>query len=205
MSMRSPVTGGGRALGRPERSFPIIGLGASAGGLDALQRLLPRIPAGNMALVIVTHLSDAHDSQLAEVLGWATTLPVRKVEGPTRVEPGSIYVIPPGWDLELRQGTLTLVTPGPARPRRPIDVFLRSLAEDWGRMAVGIILSGAGSDGAAGLEAVRACGGATFVQAPETAEFPSMPRHALAYADASLSLEELGEAMRRLVHLFGAA
>ncbi len=162
--------------------LPVVGIGASAGGLDAFIRVLRSIPPdAGCAFVLVQHLDARHPSSLSTILGHATTMPVGEASDGMPVEPNRVFVIPPNTELTIANRVLRL------SPRQqtsaahmPVDRFLSSLARDCGSRAIGVILSGAGSDGATGLLAVREAGGVTFAQDPATAEFPSMPAMAAA-------------------------
>jgi two-component system CheB/CheR fusion protein len=176
----------------------VVGVGASHGGVDALLALLPHLqPGGGAAYVVAMHLAGAAESHLPAVLARASPLPVREVTAAVVPLAGHVYVLPPQWGLVLREGRLTLVSPGPQRPARPIDALLRSLAAGLGPRASGVVLSGEGDDGTDGLAAVGARGGATYVQVPWLAAHPGMPRSALPYARYCLTLEELGVALSR--------
>jgi two-component system CheB/CheR fusion protein len=158
-----------------------VGIGASAGGLEACTTLLKALPANSgMAFVVVQHLDPHHQSLLRELLSRATKMPVTQVEDGIAPEPHHVYVIPPDHDLTLRQGALRLSSRQQAGKHMPIDLFLSSLAEDQTRGAIGIILSGTGSDGTAGLRAVKSGGGITFAQDPKSAPYPGMPESAIA-------------------------
>ena len=159
--------------------FPIVGIGASAGGLDALTQLLQALPPDTgMGFVIIQHLSPTHVSSLAEILARVTTMPVCEVRDEPVVEPDHVYIIPPGRDMSIAGGKLHLEPQ--ARPVRPrgIDQFFRGLAADCGHRSIGVVLSGALDDGTVGLEAIKAEGGITFAQ-DETAQHASMPRSAV--------------------------
>ncbi|MBV9251906.1 MAG: PAS domain-containing protein, partial [Acetobacteraceae bacterium] len=158
---------------------PIVGIGASAGGLDALKRLLLNIePHSGMALVVVQHLAPHRESALAEILGRATALPVSQAANDSLVEPDHVYVIPPNTTLTLREGRLSLASPRGSRVHpNVIDEFFTSLAHDRGGMASCVILSGTGSDGTLGLRAVKEHGGLTIAQAE--AEYDGMMRSAV--------------------------
>jgi len=161
--------------------IPVVGIGASAGGIEALEALLGGIPAGSgMAYVVVQHLPPTHTSMLAEILGRACKLPVGTVSDGVRVVPDRVYVAPPGSDLELREGCIHLKPrAGPPEQHRPIDRFFCSLAEERKELSIGVILSGSGSDGTAGLQAIKAEGGITFAQ-DDSAQQEGMPRSAIA-------------------------
>ncbi|MGH9322389.1 MAG: chemotaxis protein CheB [Vicinamibacteria bacterium] len=159
---------------------PVVGVGASAGGLEALTQLLHALPVDTgMAFVLVQHLSPDHPSALAEILSRATAMPVMEVKDKPQVEPNRVYVIPPGRVMFISEGALQLVARESHEQPRPIDQFLRSLAEDQGHRAIGVILSGTGSDGTLGLEEIKGAGGITFAQ-DDTALQESMPRSAIA-------------------------
>lgn len=160
--------------------FPIVGVGASAGGLDAFSRLLQALPDDTgMAFVLVQHLSPTHTSSLAAILSKKTKMPVSEARDSELAQPNHVYVIPPGMDMVISSGLLNL-TPRNAEQKQhlPIDQFLCSLAEDKGVQAIGVILSGAATDGTLGLEAIKANGGITFAQ-DDTAETSSMPHSAI--------------------------
>ncbi len=160
----------------------MVGIGASAGGLPALTRFFEAFDAPcGMAFVIVMHLAPNHESNVAEILQRGTRLTVVQVHGETAIEADHAYVIPPDKDLRMYDGHLMLT--GTTRERGPhvaIDVFLRTLAEAHGDRAFAIILSGMGSDGAMGIRRMNECGGVSFAQDPDDAEFDSMPRAAIA-------------------------
>jgi two-component system CheB/CheR fusion protein len=171
----------GRAR-RPEGlAFPVVGIGASAGGLEALEQFLKQLaPKSGMSFVVVQHLDPTYEGMLAELLQRATTLPVTQIIDGMHVEPDHVYVIPPNRDLSILQGVLHLLTPvAPRGLRLPIDFFFRSLAADMRERSVGVLLSGMGSDGTLGLRAIRESAGSTFVQKPESARYDSMPRSAI--------------------------
>ena len=161
--------------------FPIVGIGASAGGLEAFSDLLRQLPLDTgMGFVLVQHLDPTHDSALTELLQRVTTLPVREVTNNLAVEPNHVYVIPPNTNLGISAGALIL-SPRPEIPAaaRSIDAFFESLAEDQRERAIGVVLSGTASDGTAGLEAIKAEGGITFAQ-DASAKYDSMPQSAVA-------------------------
>jgi two-component system CheB/CheR fusion protein len=165
----------------PERVPPIVGLGSSAGGLDALTKFFGAMPADSgIVFVIVAHLDPTHASLMAELLGRCTTMPVVQVEADTPVEADHVYCIPPGKYLSISGRTLRLTPPiETGSVRMPIDFFLRSLAGATPGQLVGIILSGTGSDGTIGLREIKAAGGLAIAQDPASAEHDGMPRRAI--------------------------
>jgi len=162
----------------------IVGLGASAGGLEPLQQFLAGVPTGSgLAYVVVQHMDPTHKALLAELLQRATSMPVREAVNAQRIEPDAVYVIPPNSELTVLGGALHLAIPlQPRGQRLPIDVFFSSLARELGPRAVGVVLSGMGSDGTQGLEAISSQGGLTLAQQPDSAQFDSMPKSAIASA-----------------------
>ena len=161
---------------------PVVGIGASAGGLEAGKLLLANLPANTgLAFVFVQHLDPKHHSDLTEILAKVSAIPVRVAADGIAIEPDHLYVTPPDADLEIANQFLRMTPrdPAPSGPHMPIDRFLRSLAHERGSRAIGVILSGAGADGASGLEAVKAAGGVTLAQDPATARFSSMPQAAI--------------------------
>jgi two-component system CheB/CheR fusion protein len=177
----------------------VVGVGASAGGLEALRELLGNIELGQMALVVVQHLSPDHDSLLAELLARTCPFAVEAATDGTVPQAKHVYVIPANADLALMQGVLrVLPRDGTNALHLPIDFLFRSLADELGPCAMGVVLSGTGSDGTAGLKAIRAAGGITFVQDPETAKYDSMPRSAMACADFCLDPRAIASELGRL-------
>jgi two-component system, chemotaxis family, CheB/CheR fusion protein len=162
-------------------SFPIVGVGASAGGLAAFGKFLSSLPTTTgMAFVLVQHLAPQHESQLVQLLTKETRLPVTEARDGLRVEPNHVYVIPPNVDLALTQGVLHLTPRAETHgPHLSIDYFMRSLAHDRTSRAIGVVLSGTGSDGTLGLAEIKAAGGITFAQDPASAESPEMPASAI--------------------------
>ncbi|MDB4969029.1 MAG: Sensor protein [Myxococcales bacterium] len=183
--------------------FPVVGIGASAGGLEAFTQLLSCLPSDTgMAFVLIQHLDPQHDSLLAHALSRATSMPVVQITDGMWIEPNNVYVIPPNADAAILHGVLTLL-PRPTdtrRPHLPVDFFLRALAADLGKQAIGVVLSGTASDGTAGLKAIKAADGIALVQDPTTAKFVGMPQSAIdaAVADAILTPVELAEELGRL-------
>jgi two-component system, chemotaxis family, CheB/CheR fusion protein len=167
---------------QPPECFPVVGIGASAGGLDAFRQLLSHLPIDTgMAFVLIQHLEPNQKSLLSEILSRETTMPVVEVQQGMAVEPNCIYVIPPSTKMVILQGLLHLTprdkTHGVAMP---IDAFFLSLAIDRGSKAIAVVLSGGESDGARGLEAVKEAGGITFAQCEASAKVSSMPNTAVA-------------------------
>lgn len=161
----------------------VVGLGASAGGLKALEQFFAAMPSDSgAAFVVVQHLSPNFESLMQELLQPHTNMTVQRVIGGMTLQPNQVYLIPPGQNLVIQSGRLYLMDQ-PPRPRSqinlPIDLFFASLASDCGKRAVGIVLSGGGDDGSQGLQAIRTSGGLPLVQDPATAEIPDMPHNAL--------------------------
>ena len=177
----------------------MVGVGASAGGLEAFTELLSHLPDDTgMAFVLIQHLDPSHESHLTELLSKASKMPVSEVKGETRAEANHVYVIPPRCNLGISDGVLH-TPPRPASGRNmPIDSFLRALAADRGSKAIGVVLSGTASDGTLGLQAIKAAGGITFAQEMRTAKFDSMPRSAIAAGVVDFVLPPAGIA-RQLV------
>ena len=176
-------------------AFPIVGVGASAGGLEALEQFLRHVPdKSGLAVVIVQHLDPTHKGLLPELLQRATAMPVHQVKDRTAVKPDCVYVIPPNYDMSILHGVLHLFKPtAPRGLRLPIDFFFRSLAEDQQERSIGVILSGMGSDGTLGLRAIKEKAGLALAQDPASAKFDSMPRNAInaGLADLVAPVEEL--------------
>jgi two-component system CheB/CheR fusion protein len=160
--------------------FPIVGVGASAGGLEAFTQLFKNLPANpGMAFVLVQHLAPEHESMLTQLLSKSTEMPIREVKNGMVVEPDNVYVIPPDKEMLVFQGVLHLSPREKTKmPYMPVDSFLRSLAEDRRNNAMAIILSGTGSDGSMGIRAIKGEGGIVFAQ-DETAKYDGMPKSAI--------------------------
>ena len=188
-------------LRSPSALFPIVGIGASAGGLEAFTELLKHLPLDTgMGFVLVQHLAPQHESMLTEVLSRATRLPVAEVAEGMEAQPDHVYIIPPNSNMAIERGTLHLSSRSSQRGHQmPIDHFLASLAEDRRDKAIGIILSGTASDGTLGLKAIKAEGGFTFAQ-DETAKYDSMPKSAIAagYVDYVLSPQDIAKELARI-------
>jgi two-component system CheB/CheR fusion protein len=193
---------------RPQRRFPTVGIGASAGGVNALQRFFEVLPNDvDAAFVVVVHLDPAHESELPAILGARTKMPVTQVTGRTRLEPGRVYVIPPNRQLLITDQHLALTEfDEPRWQRAPIDLFFRSLAAQRGD-DFAIVLSGAGSDGSVGIKAMKEAGGIIVVQDPDEAEYSAMPRAAVAtgIADFVLPVREIAAKLPEIIHDRGQA
>ncbi|HEY9606009.1 MAG TPA: chemotaxis protein CheB [Allocoleopsis sp.] len=181
--------------------FPVVGIGASAGGLEAFTQLLSHLPRDTgMAFVLIQHLDPKHKSLLREILTRATPMPVVEVSDGMAVEPNCVYVIPPNTKMVIQEGVLQLT---PREKNRgvpmPVDAFFLSLAEARGNKAIAIVLSGGDSDGARGLEAVKGAGGITFAQCESSAKVSSMPNTAVAtgQVDFILPPEEIAEELAK--------
>ncbi len=161
--------------------FPIAGIGASAGGLEALEQFLGNVPENSgIAFVVIQHLDPTHKGIMTELLQRTTPMKVVQVKDRMRVKPDCVYLIPPNRDMSILHGVLHLFEPAAPRGLRlPLDFFFRSLAEDRRERSIGVILSGMGSDGTLGLRAIKEKGGLVVVQDPATAKFDSMPRCAI--------------------------
>ena len=171
----SPKTSGnGRSA--EDADFPIVAIGASAGGLEAFRSLIGALPSNTrFSFVIIQHLSPTHESMLPDILSKTTALPVIEAKDNMELLAGSIYVMPPTANLTLEQGRLRLHPREGQGRNMPVDVFFRSLAEDQPHRAIAVILSGAGTDGSLGMQEVKAAGGITFAQDEKSARFHSMP------------------------------
>ena len=203
--MKKQTRGGKREPGKASENtnpseqekgdFPIVGIGASAGGLEALEQFLGHVPAqSGMAFVIIQHLDPTHKGIMPELLQRTTAIKVLQAKDRMKVEPGHVYVIPPNKDMSILHGALHLFEPAAPRGLRlPIDFFFRSLADDRQEKSVGVILSGMGSDGTMGLRAIKEKAGLALVQEPASAKFDSMPRSAIdaGLADIVAPAEEL--------------
>lgn len=176
---QEPLAGGGKL---PPRPLTILGIGASAGGLESLSQFLAPLPLGAMqAVVVVQHLDPTHPDLLPELLQRVTPLTVSQVQDRTRVRRDCVYVVPPGKDLSIRGGVIHLHEPAAARGHGlPINFFFRALAEDQRERSVAVVLSGMGTDGTEGAKAIKDQGGLVLVQDPATAKFPSMPGSVIA-------------------------
>ena len=175
----APIAGSNVSTSNATRA---VGVGASAGGLAAIQQFLAGAPVGSgLAYVVVQHLDPTHKAMLVELLARSTVMRVLEAAEGMRLEPDVVYVIPPNRDLTLSAEVLHLAPPAQPRGLRlPIDLLFSSLARNQGERAVGVVLSGMGSDGTLGLQAIKSQGGLTLAQSPESAQFDSMPKSAIA-------------------------
>lgn len=183
------MTGDGLLRRRPPvLATRIVGIGASAGGLESLEQFFRQVPArSGLAYIVVQHLDPTQKAMLAELLQRATSMSVREAEPQMRVEPNCVYVIAPNTELSVLNNALNLEPPAEPRGMRlPVNVLFSSLASAQGERAIGVILSGMGSDGTLGLQAIKAVGGLTVVQQPDTAQFDSMPRSAISAGCADI-------------------
>jgi len=180
-----PVTA--QATARAPRA--VVGIGASAGGLKALQAFFEAVPPGSgMAWVVIMHLDPERESRVAAILQDRTPVPVTQVTGPTRVEADHVYVIPPGHDLAMLGAAIRVLPRGDDPQHAPVDLFFRTLAEAHGANAVGVVLSGTGSDGASGIRHIKEHGGITVAQSPGEADHDGMPAAAIATGQVDLVL-----------------
>lgn len=170
--------------GKTTVGFPIVGIGASAGGVTALMEFFSGMPSDaepGMAFVLVQHLAPDHKSILPDLIRRYTRMQVFKVEDGMEVQINCVYIIPPNSEMALLNRTLHLFEPtAPRYHRLPIDFFFRSLALNQRERAIGVVLSGCGSDGTLGVRAIKVEGGMVIAQKPESAEFDGMPRSAIA-------------------------
>lgn len=177
--------------------FPIVGIGASAGGIEALGKFFDATPTDSgMAFVIVLHLDPTRESQLAAVLSSNTEMPVTEITDGMPIEANHVYVIAPDSYLRVAGNACHLSEPDEARGHRfPVDVLFRSLAEDQKERAICVVLSGTGHNGTEGLKDVKAAGGCAVAQDPETAKFDGMPRSAISadLVDRVLAPEQISE------------
>jgi len=186
----------------PELSPQIIAIGASAGGLEALEKLFAGLSSQSGAtFVVIQHLSPDHKSMMANLLARHTAMPVVMVEQDMPIEPNRVYLIPPGSIMHMGAGKLTLTPKNPRTLTLPIDVFFKSMAEHYGARSVGVVLSGTGSDGTRGAAAINDAGGFLIAQEPNDAKFDGMPRSVIAtgLVDAILPVDQIGA--RLLAHI----
>jgi two-component system CheB/CheR fusion protein len=205
---KRPATPGHEPVSEPPHAhsspgFAVVGIGASAGGLDAFKRLFSAMPAEpGMAFVLIQHLDPTHQSLTSELLARHTQMRVVEATDDLQIEPDHVYVIPPNHYLALSGEKLRLSDPPERRGMRvPVDFFFRSLADDRHERAIGVLLSGTGSDGTKGVREIKAAGGMVMVQEPETTEWEGMPRSAIAtgVVDYILPVEQMPKVLNRYV------
>ncbi len=184
--------------------FPVVGIGASARGLEAFRQLLSHLPTDTgMAFVLIQHLNPHYKSSLTEILTRETMMPVLEVRDSMAVEPNCVYVIPPNTKMTIEQGLLKLTPRAQSRAMiMPVDTFFHSLAADLGPKAIAVVLSGGDGDGSRGLEAVKDAGGITFAQSEASAQVSSMPNTAVAtgHVDFILSPQEIAIELANISH-----
>jgi two-component system CheB/CheR fusion protein len=168
-------------MGTKKNAFAVVGIGASAGGMEALEQFFANMPSDSgMAFVIVQHLDPAKESILCELAKGYTRMKVFEVKEKIKIEQNCVYTISPNRDMTILHGTLSPIKPvDPRGLRRPIDFFFRSLAQDQKHKAIGIILSGTCTDGTVGIKAIKGEGGLVIVQDPGSARFDGMPKSAI--------------------------
>ncbi|GAX59503.1 methylase of chemotaxis methyl-accepting proteins [Candidatus Scalindua japonica] len=185
------------------KSFPIVGIGASAGGLEALEGFFVSMPSqSNIAIIVIQHLAPRYKSIMGSLLKKYTKMKIFEIKDGMKVDPNSIYLNPPDNDVAIMSGTLQLIEPLKSHALRlPIDSFFRSLSEDQGKMAIGIVLSGTGTDGTLGLKAIKSEGGMAMVQDEGQAKYDSMPRSAIntGLVDYILPVEKMPDELARYV------
>lgn len=194
----------------PKKDFPIVGIGASAGGLAAFEAFFSAMLSDTdpgVAFVLVQHLDPNYKSILSDLIRSFTRMPVYEATNWTDIEPNCVYIIPPNRDMVLRNGVLQLMEPSqPHGHRLPIDIFFSSLAQDKQEKAIGIVLSGTGSDGTKGVQAIKAEGGMVMAQTPESSEYNNMPLSAIAtgQVDYVLKPEEMpAQLVAYITYVFG--
>ncbi|MBF0454426.1 MAG: PAS domain S-box protein [Magnetococcales bacterium] len=181
----------------------VVGIGASAGGLEALRPLVAKLSASaNMGYVVVQHMAPQYRSMMVELLARETKIPVIEIKDRTPILPGVVHITPPNHDADIKDGVIFLKPPtNPVGPKPSIDNFFSALAEDQGERAIGVILSGTGSDGALGMRAIKAHGGFTLVQDPESAKYNGMPLAAIEtnLIDLILTPDRIGQNLPEIV------
>ncbi|MGM0436647.1 MAG: chemotaxis protein CheB [Bacillota bacterium] len=203
-------TNGKKSNGDASAEFPIVGIGASAGGLEAFKEFFSSMPddsESGMAFVLVQHLAPDHKSSLSNIIRNYTNMKVLEVKDKMKIERNSVYIIPPNYEMTFLDGTLQLKEPSVSRGHRmPIDVFFRSLAKGQSERAICVILSGTGSDGTLGLRTIKGEGGMAMVQKPDSAKYKGMPNSAIAtgLVDYELPPAEMPKQLISYVsHAFG--
>ena len=168
-------------IDKPMKKFPVVGIGASAGGFDALKKFFKAMPPEpDMAFVLVQHLDPTHESTMADIMGRYCQLKVLQAKDGVKLAPNHLYIIPPNRDMGMMNGTIQLIKPlEPHGFRLPINFFLNNLAEDQKENSIAIIFSGYGNDGTMGIKSIKAVSGMVMAQTPETAYSDSMPTSAI--------------------------
>ncbi|MEW2911874.1 chemotaxis protein CheB [Leisingera sp. JC11] len=194
----------GMQAGAEGNGLHVVGIAASAGGLEALSNLAQNLPpSANAIYVIAQHMSPTHKSVLTSLIARETKLPVLELGRETRPEAGTIYVTPPDTDVVLESGVLRLRNPAghPASPKPSADRLFKSIAEECGERCVGIVLSGTGSDGSYGVQAIRECGGITIAQDPASAKYDGMPASAIetGCVDLTMTPEQIGQHFEKIL------
>ncbi len=187
--------------GSQANRFPIVGIGASAGGLEAVTQLLKTLPAHTgMAFVLVQHLDPTHESALTSLLSRLTKIPVTEAKHNATLQPDHLYVIPPNKLMGIAGGRLKLSPRRETDSHLPVDLFFRSLAQEQGTRAIGVILSGNGSDGTQGCLAIKSAGGISIAQTEDSAKYPAMPGSAITAGciDSVMTPEKIGRELARL-------
>jgi two-component system, chemotaxis family, CheB/CheR fusion protein len=201
ISLQAETAAEDASAGKPRY---VVGVGASAGGLEALEQFFENMPAKTgLAFVVVQHLSPDFRSLMDELLARRTEIPIRRVEDGMVVEPDTVYLLPPKKEMIVSGGRLLLTDKDPSQPLTlPIDHFFRSLAQEMGEGAIGIVLSGTGSDGSRGIRAIHEAGGLVLVQSAETAKFDGMPKSAVGtgVADFVVPVNEMPATLLRYIH-----
>ncbi len=195
-SLPGPSTGPGAS------SLIVVGIGASAGGLEALSTLVANLPVdSNIAYVVAQHMSPQHRSMMVDLLARSSTVQVVEAADGMLLEPDILYVTPPNRNLEIRGGRITLSDTFPGGPKPSVDLLMKSLSDGHGELAVGVVLSGSGSDGAQGVRAIKAAGGITIAQEPASAKYDSMPEAAIRTGSIDIVLppERIGPELIKLV------
>ena len=181
------------------QEFPVVGIGASAGGLEAFRSFLEFLPIDTgLSFVVIQHLTPGQESMLTDILSRFTKMPVKEVKDKMTIEPNHVYVIPPGTTMTIENKILQLSQKG--KSTKPIDAFFSSLAADSKHQSIGIVLSGTGSDGTEGLKAIKAQGGITFAQTPNSAQYADMPQSAISAeaVDLILSPEKIATELHKI-------